>query len=368
MNARILCFTDTGETLARILADSLQGEVMRCGRPLSLDAWTRQGFAMDDALIYIGATGIAVRAIAPYVRSKAQDPAVVVVDETGRFAISLLSGHLGGANELTERVAALCGATPVITTATDRHGVFAVDSWARMQGCVVENPEAIRIISSRMLQGERITVCSDWEIGGETPEGVTLMERARERAVWTAGSSAGIARCEERMNGDEVTPIPDCGRERSVPADVALSLRPDAEAVLRVIPRIAVLGIGCRRDIRPEAIERVFERVCAAGRFSEQAVYRVCSIDRKAGEWGLVRFCEEHGWGLQTYSAEELRHVEGAFSASPFVQETVGVDNVCERSAVQGSAGGQLILRKYAEDGVTMAVAIRAFHPDWRWR
>lgn len=338
MNLRIISFTNTGEELARNLAESLHGEAIRCGQSQSLDAWTRQGFETADGLIYVGAAGIAVRAIAPYVRSKTQDPAVVVVDETGRFAISLLSGHLGGANSLTERVAALCGATPVITTATDRQGVFAVDSWARTQGCVVENPENIKVISSRLLAGETIRIRSDWTIAGELPERIAMAD------------------------------VPTCDMEPPLQSDVHLSLRPDRQAVLRIVPRIAALGIGCKRDTQQETIERVFRKVCADAEISEQAVARVCSIDRKANEPGLIGFCKEHEWTLQTYSAEELRDVAGEFTASTFVQETVGVDNVCERSAMLGSDGGELYCRKYAEDGVTMAVALRPFAPNWRCR
>lgn len=340
MIVRIISFTDTGEVLAGDLAEGLHGEAMRCGRPMSLDAWTSRGFQEADGLIYVGAAGIAVRAIAPYVSSKTTDPAVVVVDETGRFAISLLSGHLGGANELVERVATLCEATPVITTATDRHGVFAVDSWARMQGCVVENPEAIVEISSRLLAGERITVRSDWPVDGEIPQGLALVHDA-------SGNRAGT-------------------QESTL--DVEVSMHPTTQAVLHIIPRIAVLGIGCRKDTDRETIERGLERVCMNAGLSEQSVCKVCSIDRKAEERGLVQFCEAHHWPFHTYTAEQLRDVPGEFQTSSFVQETVGVDNVCERSAVLGSDGGVLYCGKYAENGVTMAVALKPFHPDWRWR
>lgn len=329
MNVQLISFSEAGQALANRLAKGLCGEAMRCGQPLQLDAWTEQGFRTAEGLIFVGAAGIAVRAIAPYVKSKTQDPAVVVVDETGKFAVSLLSGHLGGANELTRQVAALCGAIPVITTATDRNGVFAVDSWARMQGCVVENPRLIRRISSRLLAGETIKIRSDWTIAGEPPKGVLLT------------------------------------REEN--CDALLTLKPTAEDVLRIIPRIAVLGIGCKKDTGREAIERVFRQVCADGNLSAQAVGLVCSIDRKAEEPGLIDFCRAHQLPFQTWSAEQLGSVEGDFSTSAFVQETVGVDNVCERSAVLGS-GGRLYRKKYAENGVTMAVALKPFEPDWRWQ
>lgn len=329
MTVRLISFTDRGEALANRLAEGLGGDAMRCGRPLTLDAWTEQSFRTAEGLIYIGAAGIAVRAIAPYVRSKTQDPAVVVVDETGRFSISLLSGHLGGANELACRVAELCGAVPVITTATDRNGVFAVDSWARMQGCVVENAQRIREISARLLAGGTVRVSSAWPIAGELPKGIQL-------------------------TGEQ-----DC--------DVLLTLRRTTWNVLRIIPKIAVLGVGCKKNTSQGTIEAAFRTVCEKANMDEKAIKMVCSIDRKAQEPGLLDFCRSHGFPFHTYTAEQLRAVEGNFSVSAFVREITGVDNVCERSAVLGS-GGTLYIKKYAEDGVTMAVALAPFHPDWRWR
>lgn len=120
-----LAFTDTGLALAKRLAAALPGSVARCGQDgTSLAEWTGVQFVQSDALIFVGAAGIAVRAIAPHCKSKTTDPAVVVVDECGRFAVPILSGHLGGANDLARIIAAVCGAVPVITTATDAHGIL----------------------------------------------------------------------------------------------------------------------------------------------------------------------------------------------------------------------------------------------------
>lgn len=125
MTRAYLAFTDTGLALAKRLADCLPGSVSRCGPGgVSLAAWTSAQFVQSDALIFVGAAGIAVRAIAPHCKSKTTDPAVVVVDECGQFAVPLLSGHLGGANDLARAIAAACGAVPVITTATDAHGLL----------------------------------------------------------------------------------------------------------------------------------------------------------------------------------------------------------------------------------------------------
>ena len=155
MSRAYAAFTETGLALAETLARALPGPVTRCGHGgPSLAEWTAAAFAQNEALIFVGAVGIAVRAIAPLCRSKASDPAVVVVDECGRFAVPLLSGHLGGANDLARAIAALCGAVPVITTATDAHGLFAVDEWARHQNCRVLEPERIKTVSGKLLAGE----------------------------------------------------------------------------------------------------------------------------------------------------------------------------------------------------------------------
>ena len=153
-----LAFTEKGRALAQRLCASLGGEVSYTGDGVSLRDWTGKAFAESRALVFIGAAGIAVRASAPYLTGKAADPAVVAVDECARFAVPLLSGHLGGANALAREIALLCGAEAVITTATDRNGVFAFDEWARVQGLRVADPGRIRAVSAKLLAGDARTM------------------------------------------------------------------------------------------------------------------------------------------------------------------------------------------------------------------
>ena len=172
MSRAYLAFTAKGKALARRLAEALPGSVSRCGGDVTLKGWTAEHFAQDEALIFVGAVGIAVRAIAPHCKSKAADPAVVVVDEGGNFAVPLLSGHLGGANALARALAKACGAVPVITTATDVNGLFAVDLWAKAQNCAVLEPEHIKRVSGALLAGQTARYWSPWPVAGETPAGV----------------------------------------------------------------------------------------------------------------------------------------------------------------------------------------------------
>ena len=329
MTRAYLAFTAKGLALAEKLAAEYPGSVARCGHEPGqpgLADWTARQFAHSDALIFVGAVGIAVRAIAPHCKSKASDPAVVVLDECGRFAVPILSGHLGGANDLARALAAVCGAVPVITTATDANGVFAVDEWAKRQNCAVLEPERIKKVSGALLAGRTVQFASDWPIAGAPPAGVT----------------AGDA------------------------PDLALTLCPAGDA-LHLVPRIGVLGVGCKRGTGADTLAEAFAAFCAENRLAPQCITAAASIDLKQNEAGLLAFCREHSWPVEFFSAETLRAAPGSFTSSAFVQSITGVDNVCERAAVL-AAGGELVFRKFARTGVTFALAVRPFAPDWRWQ
>ena len=399
MQVRIISFTDRGQQLAELLADRLCGTATRCGRDCSLAEWVRDAFDSADALIYVGAVGICVRTIAPYIKSKTRDPAVVVIDETGKYVIPVLSGHLGGANDLARRIARLTGAEPVITTATDLAHAFSVDAWARIQGCVVENPGRIKAVSSKILAGDDIVIASDFPISGEVPEHVIVREcrdaESRNTCIrgrtCCPGMHCGIDERDERTVcekedsdtafGKADESVVHCGiderDERTVcekeDSDAILTIRRrDSQngKTLRIVPRIVCAGVGCRRGIPARNIENAIRTAFEEACISENALCGVSSIDIKADEEGLREFCESRRLPLVTFSAEELMSVKGTFTQSAFVKEITGADNVCEMSAVLGADSDcedSLIFRKHAYDGVTVALAVRTFAPDFRW-
>lgn len=325
MRLEVLSFTRQGQALGERLAQKLteQGETVAaaCSKDgVSLKEWTARHFPAADGLIYIGAAAIAVRAIAPHLQSKTTDPAVLCLDEGGRFVIPLLSGHIGGANRLAQRIAGLLGATPVITTATDLRGLFAVDSWAAEAGYRIENPRKIKAVSGKLLAGEPVYLDSEFPVKGTLPAGVLLAE----------------------------------GR----PADVWIGCHPPKDTqALWLIPPVLYAGMGCRKGVARECLEEALQEALAQENLSPKALAAIATIDRKAQEPGLLALCE--GWKLPllSYPAAELEQLSGEFSASPFVRQTVGVDNVCERSAVRASSG-RLLVKKQAKNGVTAALAI----------
>lgn len=335
MKLALIAFTARGGRLARTLAWGLEHaghfcSLSACGRAApalelpdcgSLSAWTDRVFAQVDGLVFVGACGIAVRAIAPHVKDKFTDPAVIAVDEEGAFTVPLLSGHVGGANDLARQVAALTGGTAVISTATDVNGVFAVDQWAVRQGWTVGDRALAKAVSSALLAGEPVGVASDLPVKGALPAGLT--EGPAELGLCVTWS-----------------------RTRS-----------PFFRTLRVYPKVLTVGIGCRRDTSAAALAQAVDRALGEAGLAAEAVKQIASIDLKAAEPGLLSFCRDRGWPLVTYPAQALAQAEGCVSPSPFVKEITGVDNVCERAALCG--GGELLLPKQAGRGVTVAVALR---------
>ena len=285
--------------------------------PLAKDIY-RERFSSMDALIFIGACGIAVREIAPYLVSKKTDPAVLCIDEKMQFVIPLLSGHIGGANDLARRLAAALGAAAVITTATDVNGKFAVDAWAAKNECAISSMLLAKKVAAEILERD-VPLVSDFPIKGALPGGIV------EKTQGALGIVIGY-----------------CTKE------------PFAET-LRLTPRVLRVGIGCRRGTAQETIEAAVAAVLSAHQLDPSAVKGVYSIDLKQQEAGLLAACAKHNWPTVFYTAEELRSVPGEFTDSPFVQEMTGVGNVCERAAMRGAE--KLLVKKTAVDGVTVAVA-----------
>lgn len=301
----------------------------------SLRDWTGRRFAQSDAIVFIGACGIAVRSIAPFVSSKKTDPAVVVIDEQGKFAISLLSGHIGGANELTEEISNLLHATPVITTATDINNKFAVDVFAKTNGCYISDMTMAKEISAALVNGNSVGFASDFPWVGEIPKELQLLDEE-----------------------DETKEKPEMG------IYVTNSyLKHPFVHTLYLVPKIITLGVGCKKDTPADTVEKVVRKACDELLIPSVSMELVASIDLKKEEQGILEYCKERNLPFETYSAEQLKEVEGSFAESKFVEETTGVDNVCERSAILGSSKhgekSNLILRKYTEDGVTAALARR---------
>lgn len=296
-----------------------------------LSAWAGEQMAAHHALLFIGACGIAVRAIAPWITDKLHDSPVLVMDEQGQYVIPLLSGHVGGANELAACLAKALEAIPVITTATDLHGSFAVDLFAKRNDLWICNKEGIARVSSKVLSGEEITM-----------------------SVQTGHLTA----------------------DKDIPAGIRLSVYPPAEKVdvliadgteevfrkeaaeLLLQPKKYVLGVGCKKDTDSAKLEAFLKKILEEQGIAIEQIAALASIDVKKEECCLLDFSEKYRIPFWTYSASELQAVPGTFHGSAFVKAQVGVDNVCERAAMKAAgADGRICRAKQAQDGMTVAIA-----------
>lgn len=333
MNLAVFAYSRQGCRTARAIMAAFPGETWRA---FTMERFGAEGFSpipspskplygemfhWAQGLVFVGSCGIAVREIAPHLQGKALDPAVVCVDELGRFSISLLSGHIGGGNEWAKKIADALDATAVITTATDIHSRFSVDAWAAKNGFVIDSLPLAKAVSAAILEGD-VPLASDFPVVTPYPRGVFPGE----------GGELGIC-----LSWEEKRPF---------------------RQTLRLIPRCLHLGLGCRKGTGAEAIREAVGQVLAQNRIDPRSVKTVASIDLKAEESGLLQYCQTLGISPVFYSPAQLRAVPGDYRASEFVEKTTGVDNVCERSAMAGAE--KLIVRKTAAYGVTVALAAEA--------
>lgn len=285
---------------------------------------TEAAFKDCQAIVYVGSVGIAVRSIAPFLKSKLVDPAVISVDERGNFVIPLVAGHIGGANELARVLAADLEAQACVTTATDVNGLFAIDEWAARNGMVICSLLAAKNFAGALVHNDTVGCYSDFPVVQPLPRQIELTQ---EQGKYPVGMAVTLDK----------------------------TLQP-FEVTCRLLPKIVHLGIGCRRGTTLEAIEDLVLPQLERLKIDRRCVVGVASVDLKKDEQGLIAFAEKYHWPLRFYSADELAAVKGDFTASSFVAGVVGISNVCERSAVK-SSGGELLLPKTSLNGVTLAVA-----------
>lgn len=357
------------EIITKVKCEALPEVSMRETVKACVDTY----FGQVDAIVFVTASGIAVRSVAEHLAHKSEDPAIVCMDECGKHVISLVSGHAGGANALTQMLADVMWATPVITTATDVEGSFSIDDYAREHNLVVTDWTKAKAISAEVLatgaepvwieepavtQGEEKRACEIRKEQNSTGIDVGKIENdGCKNEVDGCGNRINVKRLQIGSHQVIITP-------KDVPVDAQ---------TLQLIPRCIVAGVGCKKGTPADKIEHAVQDAFAKAGLRMEALCAVSSIDLKKEEAGLLEFCETRNVPFETYAAEELQAVPGTYSASEFVSGVTGVDNVCERSAVKYASEhgmnqgeqllgrqakhGELLLRKQAYGGVTVALA-----------
>lgn len=314
----ILALTDGGVKLAEQLAGQLSGSaVFACrGR---LQKTLHRCWQEHDALVCIMAAGIVIRILAPLLQDKRRDPAIVVCDEKGRFAISLLSGHLGGGNALARQVAAISGGQAVITTASDVLGRTALDLWVRELNLLVADKRALTRTMGKLVNKGGVTLYSDYPVPA-VPEDITLHDDPER-------------------------------------ADLVITCRTDLKTGGALLfPKRLVAGIGCNRNTPAEEIEQALQEACVKNSLALESVRSLASIDLKNDEPGLLEFAKQRGYTIDFYNRDQLNGVENV-SISAAVLKATGAKGVSEPAAVLASGGDHLLVNKMKWANVTVAIA-----------
>ncbi|TDG00337.1 cobalt-precorrin 5A hydrolase [Paenibacillus piri] len=297
-------------------------------------------FPAYKGLIIIISLGAVIRMIAPLLEDKKKDPGIVVIDDKGEHVISVLSGHLGGANELTREVAAALGARPVITTASDVQGTIAVDLFGRRFGWEWESADKLTPVSASVVNEEQVAVVQESGETGWWLYSTPLPANIRVYATVTEALAA---------------------QPKAALVVTHRVLSPGEEAILAngvlYRPKVIALGIGCNRGTAAEEIEAVIAETLAELKFSPRSVKSVCTIDLKQDEEGLLAVVQKNGWAFETYTPEQLNTVP-MDEPSDTVYKYTGAYGVSEPAAKLYAGVSQLALVKKKSGNVTISVAV----------
>ena len=354
MKPAIVAITRNGASLASKIRDAWPGgavihlpakfagagekdtRVIRGGLP----ALVARLFARHESIVFVMAAGVVVRLIAPLVKDKTTDPAVVVMDEAGRFAVSLLSGHIGGANELAGRLAALTGGQAVVTTASDTQGSLAVDTLAMRLGCVVEDMEKAKKVTAALVNGGKVALYAP-DMGAEAtsrlgplPPNIRLVSDLAELL---------------EQKGDAAIII----NPSLLPVKTVKPLGPIA--FLR--PRSLVVGLGCNRNTTADEIGLLYFKTLKANMLSPLSVKLLTTVEDKKDETGLLEFALARGLKIRFISRKRLLKAATPSGKSEAVFRNMGVYGVCEPAALIVAGATGLVVPKTKSKNATMAVA-----------
>ncbi len=318
-----------------------------------LGSFVFHSFERFDAFIFIMAVGIAVRVLAPCLKHKQEDPAVVVVDDSGKYAVSLLSGHLGGANDLTVEVAESIGALPVITTATDNQGITSFDLWARRKGWAVENLPALKTISSGQLQGKPVLYYAQDKIKVDPPgEHIKLTQEGFNRLQ--EGNFTDITPCFDSTEGENKESFSGI---IIVSSSASLTDMPPGLPAVILRPRNITAGIGARAGVlAARLIDSVKAAFVSAG-YSLSSLNSIATVEEKAREVAFQEAARFFGVPLEVVPKHEIAEAEHLFHSSELVRSRLGIGAVAEPCAYLGSGKGEIILEKKSFDGITISLA-----------
>lgn len=287
-------------------------------KAVGLNEVTKEAMEKAKGIIFISSTGIAVRAIAPCLKGKTIDPGVVVVDAKGEYAISLLSGHLGGGNELAIKVSEILKAMPIITTATDSLGVKAPDMIAKENNLLISDIKKAKDISAFLIEGKKV-VFEDEDKIIDIPKGYIECTESSENLP--------KVKVTNKISGSEA---------------------------LVLVRKNLILGIGCRKDVPKEKMLDFIRESLKEYGYREDSILKISTIDLKSKEEAILNISQVFSVPLEIHSRDEVRKIEHLFKCSDFVRKSIGVGAVAEPCVYL--SGGEIVAERISKEGMTLCI------------
>lgn len=337
----IYALTPEGSRLGKRLADKVGADLFLPNRLApSFEATpfdhfmttVGRNFSLYPQQVFIAATGIVVRSIASHLKSKNQDPAIIVLDQKGRYVISLISGHLGGANDLAREVARLTGGEAVITTATDTARIPAIDLLAKVKDLTIANLEAVKSINMAFLTRESVQIFDPEDRLGLKNQNIygSSLKWVEKEEKWTRGKP-GVW--------------------------VTWKIKDPEPHQMVLHPKCLIAGVGCNRETESREILNLITSTFKRNILALESLKCLTSMEAKRNERGLEETARSLGVPLYFFDAEELRPVKVS-KPSNVVRKYMGVSSVCEATALLKARGGRLLVPKTKSRNVTLAVAL----------
>lgn len=330
MKIAIITITENGDKIASTIKEFLEADIKifskNNDKNFTFKDVVKKAFQEFDGIVFITSTGIAVRSIAPYIQSKDRDPAVVVIDNSGTFVISLLSGHLGGANDISLKIADVIKGIPVITTATDNLGITAPDMIAKENDLLIDSLEDAKNIASLLVNGEKVVFCDEENIIS-MPKGYTKDFKNCKGVVYVTNK-----------------------------IDYKLPYELSNIKKLKLIRKNVVLGIGCKKNYPQESMKSNVSNTLKGFNIDKRAIKSIGTVEIKKEEKAIINLSTELQVPMKIFTIDEIRKVQYEFEGSDFVEKTIGVRSVSEPCVKLQN--GKNISGKLKLNGMTLSLGI----------
>lgn len=328
----IICVTEHGYSIAKNIEENINGQYdvsiykREIVKEKGIKLITEEVFKSFSNIIFISSTGIAVRSIAPFIQSKVNDPAILVIDNSSKYVISLLSGHLGGANELTLKVAEILKSQPIITTATDNMNIEAPDIIAKKHDLMIENMKICKNIAAALVQGGKVGFI-DYNNEVEVPKGYEKYKEHNEYEALVVITNENNIKTYGNI---------------------------DSNNILKLVRRNIVLGIGCRKNYDSDTMEQKVMEKLKELNIDKRSVKSIGTAWVKSEENAIINLSRKLQCPMKVFSKEDIEKIDYKYNGSDFVYKTIGVRAVCEPCVEL--LNGELLTDKLSMDGMTLCI------------